>query len=211
MKLVFGAINCDTDGPGPRLVTREMRIRKSPSSQGSRAQNVFVPPEYQSLINEESLSEEVTKGLLCEPRPQGPRKGRPDYDIALIRLERPLSDDDLRYETSNINTICVEHSKKVPFTVDRPLTAYAAGFGLKDNYGKKPKTEYRLVEGPELSFLRFTVFQNGVFRVNRPHGPRSEKDVLLGYEEEISNEEQFALSLDDDERRDTAEVSVTFF
>ena len=204
MKLIFGAITCDSRKQVKSTVTREIRIRKTPSTTG-RVQTVFIPQEFQSLVNQEARDEDLAKGLLCES-PPGHRQGQPNHDIALIRLDHPLSEDDLRYETTNINTICIEHSKKVPFTVMAPLTAFAAGFGIKGNYGPN-KADDKLVDGPELSFLKYSIYQSGAFSVSRPYGPSSQKKVLLNYDINVANEEQFALSLDDDERRDTAEVS----
>ena len=199
MKLVFGAISCDRELMPPPVI-QTVRIFKRPLGSG---QTVFTPLEFRDLIKQETLDEELSEGLLCEPRP-GPRVNRPNHDIALIRLPTAFTEEELNYQTTNINTICIEHSKKVPFTVKSPLTAYAAGFGLKDNY--RTRNDDRAAVGPGLSFIKYTVFQNGAYSVKRPAAPSSERDTLIGYDEDVSSEEQFGLSLDDDEKRDTAEV-----
>ena len=200
MRLIFGAITCD-NAKATDSVTIEMTIQKTTST--GRYQNVFVHQLYQDRVNRESTDEDLDQGLLCESR-GGARVVDDNKDIALIRLSRPLTDLELNSESSNINTICLEHSVKVGRTSERPLTAYAAGFGYKDEF---TQAKYENAVQPYLSFIRYNVFQHGAHRTTRPGGLIQKWKLFIAYDPEVDTELQFGIDLDDNLQRDTAGVS----
>ena len=200
MRLIFGAITC-AKARMANVVERHIVIQKSPSTR--RLQNVFVHELYQDHTNRLSDEEDRDKGLLCESQNILPVPEATNKDIALIRLDRAFTETELKFETTNINTICLEHSEKVTFSTKQPLTAFAAGFGFKDDHSDQDKLKNALQ--PYLSFLRVTVFQYGIPSWIRPDFRKFH--IAYGSED---TEQQFTLTLDDDQQRDTAGVSVTF-
>ena len=196
---MFGAITCNkTRATG--AVVKEIVIQKSPLT--GQSQNVFVHELYQDYVNRESDKEDSDKGFTCESVGGESLADASNKDIALIRLTRPFSDEDLDFETTNINTICVEHSTKVQYSNKPPLTAYGAGFGLKnDHLNDDTETDARQ---PYLSFLRLTVFQYGATTGTELDG----RKFYFSYNTEDDTEQQFTMSLDDYQQRDTLGVSV---
>ena len=196
MRLIFGAITCDARPESLKnSITFEQEVHKNSAS---RLQNVFVHPIYEETTDQESADDDLNEGYSCESVAETRDSDSNNKDIALIRLDHPFSDSQLNFETTNINTICVEHSTKVTYTMDRPLTAFAAGFGDKDQRDDRQ---------PFLSFLRLSVFQYGKYSWTRSSNNTRSTFFLL-YKSEVSNEQQFAIDLED-EFRDTNIVCLT--
>ena len=87
--------------------------------------------------------------------------------------------------------------------MDRPLTAFAAGFGYKDDPDQN-ETKADAIQ-PYLSFLRLSVFQHGAYRWTRPSDG---KIFFFNYNTEVDTEQQFTIDLKD-EYRDSLGVRLT--
>ena len=159
LRMVFGSTTCDRksgSGTGRALSFELFRANH-------RKQNVFTRDDYVNQFEKESLQEDIENGV-CESREYLATKRDDTNDIALIKLPKPFSDIDLKYEKTHINTLCVLHSRQFKEDINnRKLIGYAAGFGFKDRDYLATETEeqrriaYNNRIQPYLSFLRYTV------------------------------------------------------
>ena len=152
VRMVFGAKTCDTSGS-------DMMVFPLFKSEDSPNRNVFVRSEYMHTTDVQSLNEEIDVGFCLERVKVTKVVGN---DIALVKLPRSVKIDLVK---NNINTICVQHSTEFQQDLNsRRVSAYAAGFGLKDIRlppDLTPEEQAPILVNsyqPYLSFIRYSVF-----------------------------------------------------
>ena len=198
VRMVFGTTTCDrqTHSVGETMVFTLYKSEDHPK------RNVFVNSEWIHTADGESLNEDIKFGFCLKKA--NVTQNVPN-DIALVKLPHPVKID---LAKNNINTICVRHSTEFKQDLNsRHVSAYAAGFGLKDiglSRGLTPSERAAILANsyqPYLSFIRYAVFG---YTTTVPYPDGGDQKVII---QNPSTTSLSAFDLDDKLQRDTQSVS----